>query len=129
MDSASNSRSRVLAATGWAALVTALLLISATVIPADEAKKGAPPTITDSTDDPAVWGKTFPLHYELYKMSADMTRTKHGGSEAMPHKPTDDDPRSKFWQSKSDVEAGLKAMLVGYSLGMESYEEHYQSFL
>ena len=65
MDSESKSRSRILAATGWAALVTGLLLIPAMVIPADTAKKANPPTITDSTDDPAVWGETFPLHYEL----------------------------------------------------------------
>ena len=129
MDSASKSRSRILVATGWAALVTGLLLISATVIPADEAKKGALPTITDTTDDPAVWGKMFPLHYELYKKSTDMTRTKHGGSEAMPHKPTAADPRSKVSQSKSEEDAGLRAIWQGYAFATDFREERGHAYM
>jgi len=129
MNSASKSRSRILVATGWAALVTGLLLISATVIPADEAKKGALPTITDTTDDPAVWGKMFPLHYELYKKSTDMTRTKHGGSEAMPHKPTAADPRSKVSQSKSEEDAGLRAIWQGYAFATDFREERGHAYM
>jgi len=129
MDSASKSRSRILVATGWAAFVTGFLLISATVIPADKAKKGTPPTITDSTDDPAVWGETFPLHYELYKKSADMTRTKHGGSEAMPRTPTGADPRSKVAQSKVEADEGLKAMWQGYAFATDFREERGHAYM
>jgi hypothetical protein len=39
--------------------------------------------INDDVEDPAVWGKVFPLHYELYKKTVDMERTKYGGSEAV----------------------------------------------
>jgi len=130
MYSASKSRSRILVAPGWAALVTGLLLmIPATVIPADEATKGDPPTITDSTDDPAVWGKTFPLHYELYQKSTDMTRTKHGGSEAMPRTPTPADPRSKVAQSKVEEDAGLRAIWQGYAFATDFREERGHAYM
>ena len=39
--------------------------------------------LDDDTDDPAVWGKNFPLQYDLYKRTADMVRTRYGGSEAI----------------------------------------------
>jgi nitrite reductase (cytochrome c-552) len=99
------------------------------VFPADEPKKATPPTITDATDDPAVWGQTFPLHYELYKKSADMTRTKHGGSEAMPRTPTSADPRSKVAQSKVEEDAGLKAIWQGYAFAADFREERGHAFM
>src|SRR5215468_9512897 len=50
-------------------------------------------TITDTTQDPAVWGKNFPLQYDDYRRTTDMVRTKYGGSEALPRNPTANDPR------------------------------------
>src|SRR6476620_2390995 len=50
--------------------------------------------LTDDTEDPAVWGKNFPLQYDAYKRSVDQTRTRYGGSEATRHLPTQVDPRS-----------------------------------
>ena len=38
--------------------------------------------LTDDTDDPAVWGKNFPLQYDDYKRTVDQVRTRYGGSEA-----------------------------------------------
>ena len=76
------------------------------------AKKGQPAkqaetvTLTDETDDPAVWGKLFPLHYELYAKTVDMQRTKYGGSEAVPHAPTDADPRSMVARTKVERTSG-----------------------
>src|SRR5215470_13100409 len=55
--------------------------------------------INDNVEDPAVWGKAFPQHYAAYLKSTDMTRSKYGGSEAMPHAPTKADPRSIVAQS------------------------------
>ncbi|HEY1326739.1 MAG TPA: ammonia-forming cytochrome c nitrite reductase subunit c552 [Casimicrobiaceae bacterium] len=129
MDRAPKPTLRILVAAGRAALVTGLLLMPATVMPADEAKKGEPPTITDSTDDPAVWGKTFPLHYELYMKSADMMSTKHGGSEAMPRTPTPDDPRSKVAQSKVEEDAGLRAIWQGYAFAADFREERGHAYM
>jgi nitrite reductase (cytochrome c-552) len=50
--------------------------------------------LTDDTEDPAVWGKNFPLQYDDYKRTVDQVRTRYGGSEALPHTPTKVDPRS-----------------------------------
>jgi nitrite reductase (cytochrome c-552) len=35
--------------------------------------------LTDDTDDPAVWGKNFPLQYDDYKRTVDQVRTRFGG--------------------------------------------------
>ena len=42
--------------------------------------------LNDTIDDPAVWGKNFPMQYDLYLRTVDMQR--------MPHSPTQADPRS-----------------------------------
>ena len=77
---------RALARAGLAALTSILLLVptagtsqSSTPHPAAERQLGGP-TFNDNIDDPAEWGKAFPKHYEYYKKSVDMQRTKHGGS-------------------------------------------------
>ena len=44
--------------------------------------------LTDDTEDPAVWGKNFPLQYDAYRRTVDMQRTRYGGSEAVPRTPT-----------------------------------------
>src|ERR1035441_9753716 len=44
--------------------------------------------LNDTIDDPAVWGKDFPMQYDLYLRTVDMERTRYGGSEALPHSPT-----------------------------------------
>src|SRR6185436_16804467 len=40
--------------------------------------------LTDDTVDPAVWGKNFPLQYDGYLRTVDHSRTRYGGSEAVP---------------------------------------------
>jgi nitrite reductase (cytochrome c-552) len=40
--------------------------------------------LTDTTEDPAIWGKNFPLQYDGYKRTSDQVRTRYGGSEALP---------------------------------------------
>src|SRR5262245_15273663 len=47
--------------------------------------------LTDTTVDPAVWGKNFPLQYDDYRRTVDQVRTRYGGSEAMPRDPTTTD--------------------------------------
>src|SRR6188768_987558 len=56
--------------------------------------------LTDDTEDPAVWGKNFPLQYDAYKRTVDQQRTRYGGSEALPHSPTAADPRSIVAESR-----------------------------
>src|SRR5688572_19961152 len=50
--------------------------------------------LSDEIDDPAVWGRNFPLQYDGYRRTVDQARTKYGGSEAVPRTPTQADPRS-----------------------------------
>src|SRR6266567_8092298 len=50
--------------------------------------------LTDDTEDPAAWGKNFPAQYDDYRRTVDQVRTRFGGSEALPHTPTQADPRS-----------------------------------
>src|SRR5690606_24066103 len=56
--------------------------------------------VTDSTVDPAIWGRNWPLHYDLYSRTVDQVRTRYGGSEALPHQPTEADPRDVVAQSR-----------------------------
>jgi nitrite reductase (cytochrome c-552) len=79
--------------------------------------------ITDETEDPAVWGKNFPVEYDLYKKTTDMARTKYGGSEAVPRTPTEQDPRKVTSQSKTDEDARLKTMWAGYAFAADFREE------
>ena len=81
------------------------------------AKKDEPWPINDDVDDPAAWGKVFPLHYELYKKTVDMQRTKYGGSEGVPRTPTQADPRALVSRTKVDEDIGLKTMWQGYAFG------------
>jgi hypothetical protein len=41
--------------------------------------------LTDETEDPAVWGKNFPMRYDGYRCTMDQERTRYGGNEALPH--------------------------------------------
>ena len=69
--------------------------------------------LNDTIDDPAVWGKNFPMQYDLYLRTVDMQRTKYGGSEAMPHSPTQADPRSVVARSKLEEDPRLKTIWAG----------------
>jgi len=75
--------------------------------------------LTDETQDPAVWGKNFPLQYDSYLRTVDQVRTKYGGSEAMPHAPSEADPRSVVAQSRLDEDPRLKTMWAGYAFSVD----------
>src|SRR5688572_28963514 len=66
--------------------------------------------LDDNTTDPAVWGKNFPLQYDDYLRTVDQVRTRYGGSEAVPHTPSQADPR-------------LKTMWAGYAFATDFREE------
>lgn len=40
--------------------------------------------LDDDTEDPAIWGKNFPMQYDSYQRTVDQERTRFGGSEALP---------------------------------------------
>ncbi|MES2644370.1 MAG: ammonia-forming cytochrome c nitrite reductase subunit c552 [Myxococcota bacterium] len=65
--------------------------------------------VTEDTTDPAVWGKNWPKQYDLYKLTAESTKTRfggHGGSEALPEEKIERDP----W---------LKRMFLGYAFSID----------
>ena len=96
---------------------------------AQKAKTSELPQITDDVDDPAVWGKLFPLQYELYLKTKEMQPTKYGGSIPTPHTPTAADPRTVTSQSKSDADAGLRTMWAGYAFAADFREERGHAYM
>jgi nitrite reductase (cytochrome c-552) len=62
--------------------------------------------VRENTSDPAEWGKNWPRQYDAYLRTVDVTRTKYGGSEAMPQQKIDRDP----W---------LRRMFAGYAFSID----------
>ena len=65
--------------------------------------------VTEDDTDPAKWGVNWPKEYDLYKRTAESTRTRfggHGGSEALPAEKIERDP----W---------LKRMFLGYAFSID----------
>lgn len=85
--------------------------------------------LTDDTDDPAEWGKNFPLQYDDYRRTVDQVRTRFGGSEAEPRTPTQADPRSIVSQSKIEEDPRLKAMWAGYAFAKDFREERGHAYM
>ena len=87
--------------------------------------------LDDRTDDPAVWGKNFPLQYEDYMKTAEMRPTKYGGSRQVPHEPTATDARTFTSQSKIEEDPRLAKMWAGYAFSADFREErgHRYNFL
>lgn len=85
--------------------------------------------IDDETDDPEIWGKNFPIQYDLYKRTVDMVRTKYGGSEAIPRTPTENDPRFIVSQSKLELDPRLIRMWAGYAFAIDFREERGHAYM
>lgn len=85
--------------------------------------------LTDETEDPAVWGKNFPLQYDGYKRTVDQVRTRYGGSEAVPRTPTAADPRDVVAQSRLEEDPRLKIMWAGYAFSKDFREERGHAFM
>lgn len=85
--------------------------------------------IDDDTEDPAIWGKNFPLQYESYLRTVDQSRTRFGGSEAVPRTPTDADPRSIVAQSRLEEDPRLVAMWSGYAFAKDFREERGHAYM
>jgi nitrite reductase (cytochrome c-552) len=85
--------------------------------------------LTDDTADPEVWGKNFPLQYDGYLKTVDQTRTRYGGSEAVPHSPSDADPRAVIAQSRLEEDPRLKTMWAGYAFSVDFREERGHAYM
>jgi nitrite reductase (cytochrome c-552) len=85
--------------------------------------------LDETTDDPAVWGKNFPLQYDDYLKTVDMVQTRYGGSEAVPREPTEEDPRDVTSRSKLDLIPELKRMWAGYAFAKDFREERGHAYM
>jgi nitrite reductase (cytochrome c-552) len=85
--------------------------------------------LDDTTEDPAVWGKNFPLQYDGYRRTVDQVRTRFGGSEAVPRTPTGADPRSIVAQSRLEEDPRLKTMWSGYAFSRDFREERGHAYM
>ena len=74
-------------------------------------------------DDPAVWGRNFPLQYDDYLRTVDQVRTRFGGSEAVQRTPTAADPRSIVAQSRLEEDPRLRRLWAGYAFSKDFREE------
>jgi nitrite reductase (cytochrome c-552) len=84
--------------------------------------------LTDDTEDPALWGKNFPLQYDAYLRTVDQQRTRYGGSEAIRHLPAQVDPRSSTAQNKLK-DTRLKTMWAGYAFSTDFREERGHAYM
>jgi nitrite reductase (cytochrome c-552) len=85
--------------------------------------------LNDETEDPAVWGKNFPLQYDGYRRTVDQERTRYGGSEAVPRTPTKADPRTIVAQSRLEEDPRLKILWAGYAFAKDFREERGHAYM
>ena len=85
--------------------------------------------ITDTTEDPEVWGRNFPLQYDLYRRTVDQQRTRYGGSEAFPRTPTSADPRTSIAQSRLAEDPRLREFWAGYAFSRDFREERGHAYM
>src|SRR5688572_7593741 len=85
--------------------------------------------LDENTTDPALWGKNFPMQYDDYLRTVDQVRTRFGGSEAVPHVPTQADPRSVVAQSRLEEDPRLKTMWAGYAFAKDFREERGHAYM
>lgn len=62
--------------------------------------------VAEETTDSEPWGMNWPREYDAYKRTVDVTRTRFGGSEALPEEKIERDP----W---------LKRMFAGYAFAID----------
>ena len=86
-------------------------------------------TLTDTTVDPAVWGRNFPQQYDDYRKTVDMVHTRYGGSEATPRTPTAIDPRQVVSRSRLQEDPRLMRMWAGYAFAKDFREERGHAYM
>jgi nitrite reductase (cytochrome c-552) len=85
--------------------------------------------LSDTTTDPEIWAKNFPLQYDSYRRTVDQVRTRYGGSEALPHTPTAADPRSVVAQSRLEEDPRLRQFWAGYAFAADFREERGHAYM
>jgi len=85
--------------------------------------------ITESTGEPAIWGRNFPLQYESYLRTKEQQPTRFGGSLAVMRAPTPADPRNVTAQDKIAADPRLKVIWAGYAFATDFREERGHAYM
>lgn len=86
--------------------------------------------LSETTVDPAEWGKNFPRQYDGYLRTADNERTRFGGSEAMPVRLPDGTPAGRTEAvSRLEEDPRLKAIFNGYAFAIDFRERRGHAFM
>ena len=85
--------------------------------------------LTDETVDPAVWGKDYPVEYDLYKKTSEMAPTRYGGEKRVVQDPSPDDPRTVVSQEKIDEDPRLKTIWAGYAFAADFREDRGHAYM
>src|SRR5690349_5044687 len=107
-----------------AAIVTALLtvLVFGLLMSIFERKQEAKEPfvrlveVNEDTIDPATWGVNWPRQYDGYRRTVDYTRTRYGGSDAIPAQKLDQQP----W---------LRTMYSGYAFSLDYREARGHAYM
>ena len=85
--------------------------------------------LTDDTEDPAIWGKNFPLQYDGYRRTVDqVARATAAARRCRARRPTAD-PRSVVAQSRLEEDPRLKTMWAGYAFAKDFREERGHAYM
>ena len=128
----STARWIVLAAVAAATVTLGVAALLTTIIERKQEARNAfyrVVELTDTTVDPAVWGKNFPQQYDDYRKTVDMVHTRYGGSEATPRTPTAIDPRQVVTQSRLREDPRLMEMWAGYAFAKDFREERGHAYM
>jgi len=125
---------RAMAVTAIVSMIMAFAVVALLINILERKQEGANPfhrvvEIDDNTVDPAIWGQNFPLQYDSYLRTVDMERTRHGGSEALPREPTEDDPRVFTSRSRLELEPRLMRMWAGYPFSIDFREARGHAYM
>lgn len=106
----------VVAAFSAAATVAVLLLWQNILERKSEARQRVFKVVdlTETTIDPAEWGKNYPRQYDGYRRTVDTARTRHGGSEAF---------------SKLEADPRWRVLFDGYPFGVDYREERGHAYM
>ncbi|MBI3465343.1 MAG: ammonia-forming cytochrome c nitrite reductase subunit c552 [Planctomycetes bacterium] len=72
--------------------------------------------VTEDTIDPATWGVNWPRQYDSYRRTVDYTKTRYGGSDAIP-------------AQKLDQEPWLRTMYSGYAFALDYREARGHAYM
>lgn len=85
--------------------------------------------LTDTTVDPAEWGKNFPIQYAMYLKTTEMVPTEFGGSNRVAHTPDAKDPRTFTAAQELDREPRLKKVWAGYAFATDYREARGHAYM